>query len=305
MGMLHWTPMSRRILVAEDSNPILTTLRRDLEPAGFEVEAVAPAEVARALEPGRYLAAIVRGAGAGGEAVKALRAADNLMPVIALFLDEEEAAAQPDALGADGVLVGPLTAPGVVGICRMAERLREAAQRAAELEVLAAQKARSGSDLEFLKKLLLIEVKRSKRYGYPLSLALLSVDGWAEIAPRLGGRRRTELLGEVLAVLSASLRDIDLAVPFAEERFVVLMPHTKADGGLQVARRLCARIRDHGGAVRITASLGVAGHDGVGTVSFGGLVKRAAEALTRARLAGGDRAEPAEPPRKRDRISIG
>jgi len=34
-------------------------------------------------------------------------------------------------------------------------------------------------------------------------------------------------------------------------------------------------------------------------------VRRASEALTRARAAGGDRAESADPPKKRDRISIG
>ena len=56
---------------------------------------------------------------------------------------------------------------------------------------------------------------------------------------------------------------------------------------------------------RLTASVGVATHGGDGTVSFGGLVKRASDALGRARAAGGDRAEPADPPKKRERISIG
>jgi GGDEF domain-containing protein len=51
--------------------------------------------------------------------------------------------------------------------------------------------------------------------------------------------------------------------------------------------------------------VGVATHDGDGTVSFAGLVKRAGDALARARAQGGDRAEAADPPRKRDRISFG
>jgi diguanylate cyclase (GGDEF)-like protein len=297
--------MSRRILVAEESKTILSAVRGALEGAGFTVDAVSPALAAAGLEPGRYAAAIVRSNAVAEETVKALRAADPHLPVVALFLDGEEAAEYPGAFGADGVLVGPLTAPGVTGICRMAARLREASHRIAELEVLAAQRARTGRDLEFLKKLLLVEVKRSKRYGYPVSLALLSVDGWAETAPRLGARARTEALAEVLSLVSASVRDIDIAVPFAEERIVVLMPHTRAEGGIQVARRLCARIREHPGRVKVTASVGVAAHDGDRTISFGGLVKRAAEALTRARLAGGDRAEPADPPRRRDRISMG
>jgi len=69
--------------------------------------------------------------------------------------------------------------------------------------------------------------------------------------------------------------------------------------------RLVARIRDRDPKAPVTVSAGVAGHAGGGTVSFGSLVKRAAEALTRARAKGGDRAEPADPPPKRNRVVMG
>ncbi|HTN53654.1 MAG TPA: diguanylate cyclase [Anaeromyxobacter sp.] len=297
--------MARRILVAEASKAIVTALRRDLVGTGLELDPVAPAEAASKVDPEQHVAAIVRGGEGAAEVVAAVRVVDPLLPVIALFLDEEDAQRHPDACGADGVLVGPLTGPGVAGVCRLAEKLRAESRRAAELEQIAARATAGASDLAFLKRLLLLEVKRSKRYGYPVSIALVAVDRWGELAASLGGRGSAALLSEVLGVLATSVRDIDLAVPFADERFVVLLPHTKAEGGLQVARRLCARIRDRGAAVKVTASAGVAGHEGDRTVSFGGLVKRAAEALTRARAAGGDRAEPADPPPRRDRIVIG
>ena len=76
------------------------------------------------------------------------------------------------------------------------------------------------------------------------------MDGWAELAPALGARGRTALLAELLGVVSGALRDIDVAVPFSEERLVVLMPHTKDDGALRVARRLCALVRDRPGRRR-------------------------------------------------------
>jgi diguanylate cyclase (GGDEF)-like protein len=153
--------------------------------------------------------------------------------------------------------------------------------------------------------MLLVEVKRSRRYGHPLSLALVALDRREERAAKLSARARTARLAELLGVVTRAVRDIDVAVPFADERIVVVMPHTGAEGGLRVARRLCAAIRDHAGAPRVTASVGVASHGGDGTVSFGALVRRAGAALDRARADGGDRAEAAEPPRKRDRISIG
>lgn len=295
--------MPRRILLADEPGPVATAVERDLEERGCEVEAVPPAAAPGKPAQARYDAALVRGAPGVEVLVAALRGADPLLPVIVLFLDRKEARASPAAqAAADGVLVGPLTASAVGTMCAFAGKLRDGAERQAELEAALARRGEEGKDLAFLKRLLFVEVKRSKRYGYPLSLALLEVDGWGAVARP---RERSRLLAELLGLVTASLRDIDLAVPFSAERLVVLMPHTKADGALRVARRLCARIRDRNAPPKLTASAGVATHGGDGTVSFGGLVKRAGEALARARDAGGDRAEPAEPPKKRDRISIG
>jgi diguanylate cyclase (GGDEF)-like protein len=296
--------MSRRILVAGSSPPIAATLRRSLETAGYAADVFPLSDAVGRADPA-HVAAIVRGTPVGGEVVKALRDVDPHLPVIALFLDEEEAAPHPDLLGADGALVGPLAARAVVGAVRMAERLRREERRAAELEAFAARRVDSAQELAFLKRVLVLEVKRSKRYRYPVSLAIVAVDRWPEISAILGPAGCTALLADLLALLSASVRDIDLAVPFGADRFVVLMPHTRAEGALLVTRRLVARIREREGAVRVTASAGLAGHGGDGTVSFGSLVKRAAAALTRARAVGGDRAEPADPPPRRDRIVIG
>ncbi len=293
--------MARRILVAEGSQAVTTALRRDLEEHGREVVAVPPDEAVEQAAATRFSAAFVRGS-AGAEVVEGLRAVDPALPIVVVFLDRKEAALHPGVRG-DAVLVGPLTPSAVTATCGLAEELRTRGERILELERLRMTPAQR--ELEFLKRLLFVEVKRSKRYGFPLSLALVAVDGWATLAPKLGGRGRTALLAELLGLARGTLRDIDVAVPFSEERLLVLMPHTKADGGLRVARRLCAIVRDRQGTPTVTASVGVSAHDGDGTVSFGGLVKRAGEALARAVQAGGDRAEPADPPKKRDRISIG
>ncbi len=295
--------MARRILVADDSRAVVAAIRRDLEERGREVVAVSPGAAAASASGARYAAALVRGT-AGTKVVAAVRAADPLLPVVILFLDRGEAALHPGVKG-DAVLVGPLTASAVTTTCALAEELRVRGERIAELEARAGRSGRAGGDSEFLKRLLLVEVKRSRRYGYPVALAVLAVDGWDDLASDLGTKGRTALLAELLGVVSGTLRDIDLAVPFSDERLLVLMPHTKDDGALKVARRLCALIRDRPGGPKVTVSAGVAAHGGDGTVSFGGLVKRAGDALGRARAAGGDRAEPADPPKKRDRISIG
>jgi diguanylate cyclase (GGDEF)-like protein len=296
--------MARRILVADDSRAVVAAVMRDLVEDGREVVAVSPGAAAATAAASRFATALVRGT-AGTRVLAAIRAADPHLPIVVLFIDRNEAALHPGAKG-DGVLVGPLTASAISTACRMGEELRNRAERIAELEARLTRPGRTQRDLDFLKRLLLVEVKRSRRYGFPISLALLAVDRWEEVVKDLSGaRERTALLGELLGVVSGTLRDIDIAVPFSEERLLVLMPHTREDGALKVARRLCALVRDRTRGPKVTVSVGVAAHAGDGTISFGSMVKRATGALARAREAGGDRAEPAEPPKKRDRISIG
>jgi diguanylate cyclase (GGDEF)-like protein len=299
--------MSGRILVAVESKPVVSALRRDLEPAGFGMDAVLPSAAAAKLVPAHHVAAVVRAAPGADLVVAALKRADPSLTVLALFFDEDEANGYPGGLGADGVLVGPLTAPQVAGTCALAARLTAATRRLKTAERSRPPLTPSGEhDLAFLKRLIFVEVKRSRRYGIPISLALISVDRWEEeVAAKVGPRGRAALLAELTGVVAGAVRDIDIAVPFSEDRLVVLMPHTPTGGGLQVARRICSRVRERTGAHPVTVSVGLASHEGHGTVSFGSLVKRAAEALAEARAQGGDRAVGGTPPKRRDRISMG
>jgi diguanylate cyclase (GGDEF)-like protein len=293
------------VLVAIESKPVVAALLRDLEPAGFAVEVVPPADAGGRADPARHEVALIRAAAGAEAAVAALRKADASLAVVVLFFDEEEAQRHPEAFGADGALVGPLGAQQVSSTCRLAARLTVARRRLAEPERAASRAASGAHDLTFLKRLLFVEVKRSRRYGIPISLALVSVDRWEELIAQLGPSARATVLGELTGVVAGAVRDIDISVPFSDERLVVLMPHTETGGGLQVARRVCARVRERSSTIPLTVSIGLASHDGHGTVSFGALVKRASEALERAREGGGDRAVSAEPPKRRDRISIG
>jgi len=298
--------MPDRILVAVEAKPVVSALKRDLEAAGYGLDAVRAADAAGTVDPRQHVAAIVRAAPGADLVVAALKRADPRLTVLVLFFDEEEAQGFPGALGADGALVGPLTAPQVTSTCALAARLTRTARQLKAAEKSLPPTTPSGEqELAFLKRLLFVEVKRSKRYGIPLSLALVSIDHWEELAGQIGPRARTALLSETMGLVAGTVRDIDVAVPFSEDRLVVLMPHTGSQGGLLVMRRLVTRVRERATTIPVTISIGVASHEGQGTISFGSLVKRAGEALGRARDLGGDRAVGADPPKRRSRISIG
>jgi two-component system cell cycle response regulator len=295
--------MAQRILVIEESGPVVTALRRHLEGAAFRVEVATPDEALAALEPGTFSVAVVRPEVAGGAGfLEALRAADPRLPVVLLFHDEAEAGREE--LSADGLLVAPLSRPVVVSLCRAMARLHAQGRRIAELE---RERPSAGGiyDYEFFKKLLLMEIKRSRRYRYPVSLALASVDRWKEVSARMEPRVRTGLLGDLLGLVAGAVRDIDLALLYNEERLLVFMPHTPAAGAMEVAQRLVKRVRTWHGGVDVTASVGVATFHGQGTMSFSTLVRSASDALLAGQQAGGDRAVHAGGRSRRERVSLG
>ncbi len=239
------------------------------------------------------VAAIRPGTPEGRAAFEALRTADPALPVVLLADEEDETG---ERLAADGTLVAPLTRTAVVGLLGALARLRAESRTSRKLMQQLAVNPSGPPDYEFFKKLLLVEVKRSRRYHYPVSLALLAVDGWAERAARLDEALRSAMLGEVLALVSTGVRDIDLPLLYDAERILVFMPHTDALGARTAADRLVKKAKAHPGG--LTASVGVASYDGEGTMSFAALVRGAADALAVAQSKGGDRAEHAPAPRQ-------
>ncbi|AEI68787.1 response regulator/GGDEF domain-containing protein [Corallococcus macrosporus] len=161
----------------------------------------------------------------------------------------------------------------------------------------------STPDFEFLKRLMLMEVKRSRRYRYPIAVLLVDIDKFAEKAASLAPNARKLALAEALGLLVSGVRDIDVAVPFADSRFVVFLPHTPRSGALIVGQRLRELIKSLTAFEGASASVGVAVSEpppgrgpvagALAQVSFGSLLKEAGEALRRAQAAGGDWVEAA------------
>ncbi len=306
------------ILVAEPSASVAGALRKFLENAGHEVTVASDVrdalERVRELAPALVLASVTESFD-GETLCRQVKEEASTIPVLLLYLPEEE---QPEAraaaAGAEACLVGPLKRATVVSCVSLMMQLAQARETVSvvrtEMQLMQHQGPRrepssSGSDLEFLKRLLFMEVKRSRRYRYPISYLLLEPDRYAERIATLPAAQRTSTLAEVLRRLSEALRDIDVAVPFAEGRFIVFLPYTPHEGAMVVAERLRQRVKEVESVPGLTASMGLAvfepsAQKGQAQVSFGSLMKEAGDALRRAQAAGGDRVEggrqaPAEP----------
>ncbi|MBJ6761744.1 diguanylate cyclase [Myxococcaceae bacterium JPH2] len=296
------------VLLAEPSAPVAGALRRFLDVAAQEVTTAASLEEALrhalAQPPPSLVVASATGGWDGEALCRSLRDQGSDVPVLLLYPpDEEHADERAASVGADACLVGPLKRGNLLGCVRLLSKLVEARRKpapapAAPLPTAAA--ASASADFEFLKRLLLLEVKRSRRYRYPIALLVVELDAFSTRVAALPLAERTAVLGEVLGLLIAGVRDIDVAVPFADGRFGIFLPHTPRTGALVVAERLRAKVKSLRSLPGVSASVGVAVSEPTMTkaspsqgqgVSFGGMLKEAGEALRRAQAAGGDRVE--------------
>lgn len=82
------------------------------------------------------------------------------------------------------------------------------------------------------------EVSRVQRYGNPLSLALIDIDGFKNINDKLGHAAGDEVLRVVANEILSIFRHHDLVARYGGEEFAVLLPNTQLEGALRALRKV-------------------------------------------------------------------
>ncbi len=322
-----------RIVIAEPHAPVAAALKKfldgwaDVQVVQYADEAV---QLVRARPPEVLIAAVHERF--DGELLTAVVRKLSSETAIVLAYPAEEFESAPDRAkqaGADGFLVGPFKKHQVLGMVQAVSRLHVLAVQLKALEAKfdelkrtvkpPAKKARPPTGLNahddvFFKKYILLEVKRGRRYQYPVALLVVGFD---KLDEQLGDSapdfQRDAVRQESLEVLSALLRDIDVAMPFAGDKFLLFLPHTPLRGATVVAGRVVEKLSRLEALPGGTASVGVACFEprpnskekDQPQVSFGSLVREATAALKRAQAAGGARFEaPVQDKPKKNRISL-
>ncbi len=153
---------------------------------------------------------------------------------------------------------------------------------------------------DFFKKLLLLEIKRAKRFGYAIAVCVVGFDPIN--GPEVSQQTRDALCKKVARAITTSVRDIDMPVDYATDRMLLFLPYTDSEGASELANRVLLQVRkssvvrEASRKVRMSVSIGVAANSAASPadaeereVSFAKLMRDANAALKAAQLKGGDR----------------
>jgi diguanylate cyclase (GGDEF)-like protein len=227
------------------------------------------------------------------------------LPVVLLVDTDAESETERAASGADAVMIRPLSAAQVGNLAGLlfsraesSERLRQLEQENSHLRESLDEMQRPDPEVrlyrfDLFKQVIVMEVKKARRYGFPLALLLLAIDNYGEMAGWLSAEQRKNLFALLHKTLVHDIRDIDIPVLFAEQKILVVMPHTALDGAVVVADR----IREHVKKIKppssltqlaLSVSVAVASTAGGEETSFGKIVQQAMRGLEEAAIKGGD-----------------
>ncbi len=142
------------------------------------------------------------------------------------------------------------------------------------------------------------ELARGRRYKRSFGIILTDIDFFKQVNDTYGHLIGDEVLKLFVRVIRKSLREVDTVYRYGGEEFLVLLPETDLEGSIVVAERLRQHVtsqvlknrEDPSIQIRITASFGVTVFHETDQ-SHNNLIKRADQALYRAKASGRNRVE--------------
>ena len=130
------------------------------------------------------------------------------------------------------------------------------------------------------------ESKRSKRYNYPLSLAILDIDDFKKVNDIFGHLIGDEVLVMLAQIINQNIRETDFFARWGGEEFVILFNNTKLKNAIKTAEKFRNMIENikHKIAGTTTVSFGVTQLKKEDTLNS--ILKRADQALYYAKNSG-------------------
>lgn len=142
-------------------------------------------------------------------------------------------------------------------------------------------------------------IEREGPKGTPLAVVVLDLDHFKHVNDTWGHEAGDRVLRRLAQVIAVEVRSGDMVARLGGEEFVILLPGARVDVARSIAERIRTAIEGTTvhtpqASITVTASLGLAVRT-EGAYAFEALLKEADDALYRAKMAGRNRIETAQP----------
>jgi len=123
------------------------------------------------------------------------------------------------------------------------EKVEEAARLAEEIRRMAIEDYSTGAvSRRKLEELIIAEIARSDRYGTPFSLIIFSLSDIKEVFAVYGQEKGEKIMEQLVTLVRADLRLVDVLGRWSDGEFVVFMPEIKLHQAVYVSQRLLSVI---------------------------------------------------------------
>jgi len=262
-------PPGGRVLIADDDSDLRSVLVRRAHRMGLEVVEAGDGPEARAAlesQPFDALVCDLYMPGATGlEVVERARQLDaNVQAIILTASASVETAVEALRAGVYDYMTKPFESMAAfeLALTRALEHRRlieENARLFAEVQRLAVTDPVTGLfNRHKLNEFLELEVERARRYGRPLSLIMLDLDGMKKINDTFGHPVGDEALRRVAQAIRSQVRRVDLPTRYGGDEFMIVLPEASAGEAQVIWDRIEAEIeRASFDGVKLSASAGV------------------------------------------------
>lgn len=195
---------------------------------------------------------------------------------------------------AEFVAIGSPAVPGLraglvlvvlAALARALPSLRHASQ--VEREQALTDPLTNLGNRRFFRELAAVELNRSRRYGRPVSLVCLDLDGFRSLNDGLGHAEGDALLALTASVFTNTLRTSDMVARIAGDEFAILLPETGLAGAHVVMEKLRERLLEATTAADhpLTFSAAIVGFED-GPVSLEAMLRQADQGMIEAKRSG-------------------
>jgi two-component system cell cycle response regulator len=267
------------ILIAEDNKITCKYLKKILIEAGYTVVSANNGRKALEIFNERFFPIVLTDwmmpEMTGLELCKAIREQKNKGYVFIVILtarDKKTDIITGLEAGADDYLTKPVNYTELVArlnsgirILELERNLREANEK---IKILSITDPLTGCfNREYMRKRLMQEVKRARRYKHALSVIFCDIDRFKQVNDMYGHQAGDMVLKEFCKCILGKIRvDVDWLTRYGGEEFLVVLPETTLEGASRLADRMRlvvfqCEVKWQGEVIRLSSSFGVTGFD--------------------------------------------